>query len=50
MQFDTILLDCITIMVTNHMFDNAGDNFDDLSNEAIDTMESEILQEIARFS
>lgn len=49
MQFDTILLDCITIMVTNLMFDNAGDSFDDLSNEAIDTMESEILQEVADF-
>ena len=49
MQFDTILLDCITIMVTNHMFDKAGDNFDDFSDEAVDTMESEILQEIADF-
>ena len=49
LQFDTILLDCITIMVTNLMFDSAGDNFDDLNDEAIDTMESEILQEVADF-
>ncbi len=48
-QFDIILLDCITIMVTNLMFDCAGDNFDDLNNEAIDTMESKILQEISDF-
>lgn len=49
MQFGTILLDCITIMVTNLMFDIAGDSFDALNNEAIDTMESEILQEVADF-
>jgi len=49
MKFDIILLDCITIMVTNLMFDSAGDNFEELSNEAIDTMESEILQEITDF-
>jgi len=49
MQFDTILLDCITIMVTNLMFDSAGDNFDDLNNEDIDIMEKEILQEISDF-
>lgn len=49
MQFDTILLDCITIMVTNLMFDKAGDNFDDLNDQDIDTMEKEILQEVADF-
>ena len=49
MQFDTILLDCITIMVTNLMFDKAGDNFDDLNDHAIDTMEKEILQEVSDF-
>ncbi|MBZ9687169.1 bifunctional adenosylcobinamide kinase/adenosylcobinamide-phosphate guanylyltransferase [Clostridium estertheticum] len=49
MHFDTILLDCITIMVTNLMFDSAGDNFDDLNNEEIDTMESEILLEVSDF-
>jgi len=48
-KFDTILLDCITIMVTNLMFDFAGDNFNELNNEAIDTMESKILQEVADF-
>jgi len=49
MQFDTILLDCITIMVTNLMFETAGDNFDDLSDESIATMEKEILQEVSDF-
>ena len=49
MHFDTILLDCITIMVTNLMFDRARDNFDDLIDEEIDKMEKEILQEVADF-
>lgn len=49
MQFNTILLDCITIMVTNLMFDRAGDNFDELSDQSIDIMEKEILQEVAEF-
>jgi len=49
MKFDTILLDCITIMVTNLMFDKAGDKFDDLNDQDIDIMESEILQEISNF-
>ncbi|MCB2293300.1 bifunctional adenosylcobinamide kinase/adenosylcobinamide-phosphate guanylyltransferase [Clostridium algoriphilum] len=48
-HFDLILLDCITIMVTNLMFDRAGDNFDDLNNQAIDKMELEILQEVEAF-
>ena len=48
-EFDAILLDCITIMVTNLMFEIAGDNLDDLNNEAIDTMENEILKEVADF-
>ncbi len=49
MHFDTILIDCVTIMVTNLMLDQAGDNFDDINNESIDIMESEILQEVADF-
>jgi adenosylcobinamide kinase / adenosylcobinamide-phosphate guanylyltransferase len=49
MQFDTILLDCITIMVTNLMFDKAGDKFDELNEEEINTMEKEILQEVDDF-
>ncbi|MGH4052672.1 MAG: bifunctional adenosylcobinamide kinase/adenosylcobinamide-phosphate guanylyltransferase [Clostridium sp.] len=48
-QFDTILLDCITIMVTNLMFDYAGDNFDDLTCDDINIMEKRILQEIVDF-
>ena len=48
-KFDTILLDCITIMVTNLMFDQAGDNFDDLNDLDIDEMEKEILQEVSDF-
>ena len=36
-------------MVTNLMLDQAGDNFDDINNESIDIMESEILQEVADF-
>jgi len=49
MHFDTILLDCITIMVTNLMLAQAGDNFDDLNNKAIDKMEDEILREVESF-
>lgn len=49
MQFDTILLDCITIMVTNLMFEQAGDNFDELDNEDIDRIEKEILYEVSDF-
>lgn len=49
MLFDTILLDCITIMVTNLMFEQAGDSFDELDNEAIDKMEKEILYEVSDF-
>ena len=49
LQFDTILLDCITIMVTNLMFDKAGDNFDELNEQEINTMEKDILQEVNDF-
>jgi len=49
LHFDTILLDCITIMVTNLMLDQAGDNFDDLNNQDIDKMEDKILQEVEEF-
>ena len=49
MHFDTILLDCITIMVTNLMFDSSGDNFDDLTCDEINKMEKEILEEISDF-
>lgn len=49
LQFDTILLDCITIMVTNLMFDKAGDNLDELNDQDINIMEKEILQEVADF-
>src|SRR5665647_1001492 len=49
MHFDTILLDCITIMVTNLMFERAGENFDDLNNQDIDKMENEIVQEVVDF-
>ena len=48
-QFDTILLDCITIMVTNLMFDYAGDNFDALTCDDIDIMEKGILEEVSDF-
>jgi len=49
LHFDTILLDCVTIMVTNLMLERSGDNFDDLNNRDIDKMESEILQEVVDF-
>ncbi|MBU3113471.1 bifunctional adenosylcobinamide kinase/adenosylcobinamide-phosphate guanylyltransferase [Clostridium lacusfryxellense] len=48
-QFDAILLDCITIMVTNLMFENSFENFDDLGDKEIDKMEEGILQEISDF-
>ena len=49
LHFDLILLDCVTIMVTNLMLEQSGDNFDALNNSDIDIMESKILNEIAEF-
>lgn len=49
LHFNLILLDCVTIMVTNLMLEQSGDNFDALNNSDIDIMESEILNEIAEF-
>lgn len=45
-EHGTILLDCITIMVTNLMFDNECTNWDEMSRSEIDKMEEEIKQEI----
>lgn len=42
---NTILLDCITVMVSNLMFEKY-ESYDDLSQEAVDRVENEILDEI----
>ncbi|WZL71787.1 bifunctional adenosylcobinamide kinase/adenosylcobinamide-phosphate guanylyltransferase [Clostridiaceae bacterium 35-E11] len=42
----TILLDCITIMVTNLMFDNECTNWDAITHLEIDKIEEKIQQEI----
>lgn len=47
--FETILLDCITIMVTNLMFEFGGSHVENLDEEAINKIQKEILEEIAEF-
>jgi len=44
-----ILLDCITIMVTNLMFDFGGMDVEKLEDEAINEIEKRILKEITAF-
>jgi adenosylcobinamide kinase/adenosylcobinamide-phosphate guanylyltransferase len=44
---DTFLLDCITIMITNIMFDRQTD-YDNCSNEILDEVEQTIKNEISK--
>lgn len=48
-SYKAILLDCITIMVTNLMFDFGGDNVESLSCEELNNIEKKILQEVTDF-
>ena len=47
--FQTILLDCITIMVTNLMFEFGGFHVENLDEEEINKIEDRILGEITEF-
>ncbi len=48
-SFQAVLLDCITVMVTNLMYEFGGFNIEDLDDEAVDGIEKRILQEVAEF-
>lgn len=48
-DYKGILLDCVTIMLTNLMFDKAADDIDRLSQEAIDAIEEKIIAEVKGF-
>lgn len=47
--FEAVLLDCITVMISNLIFDMIGDKADDLKDEDISGIERSILQEISDF-
>ena len=44
---DSVLLDCITIMITNIMFEEEID-FDNCSNEIIDSIENKVFKEMKK--
>jgi len=48
-SFEVILLDCITVMVTNLLFDSAGGDFEVLTNDEINAIEKSIMAEIKEF-
>lgn len=48
-HYDFILLDCITIMVSNLMFDYSGENFENMTKEQINKMESWIIERVEEF-
>jgi adenosylcobinamide kinase / adenosylcobinamide-phosphate guanylyltransferase len=48
-DFKVILLDCITVMVTNLMFDITGENIEEFSNEGLELLEKSIFDEIVDF-
>jgi adenosylcobinamide kinase / adenosylcobinamide-phosphate guanylyltransferase len=47
--FGVILLDCITVMVTNLMFDLIGEDVELLSAEALARVEMEVMKEVSDF-
>ena len=49
LDFDVVLLDCITIMVTNLIFEKTGEDIESFSEEELNGLESEILKEVAEF-
>lgn len=46
---NTILLDCVTIMITNLMFDLTEENIEELKNDEIDSIEKRIIDQIKGF-
>ena len=49
LDFEIVLLDCVTIMVTNLLFDKTGEDIESFSEEELNHIEAEILKEIADF-
>ena len=49
LDFDVVLLDCITIMVTNLILEKTGENIESFSEEELNEIEREILKEIDDF-
>ena len=49
LDFDVVLLDCITIMVTNLLFEKTGENIESFSEEKLNGIEGGILKEVADF-
>ncbi len=45
-EHDTIILDCITVMITNIMFDGPEINWDEIPRDEIDTLEFNISNQI----
>ncbi|WP_432665707.1 bifunctional adenosylcobinamide kinase/adenosylcobinamide-phosphate guanylyltransferase [Wukongibacter baidiensis] len=43
---DTILLDCVTILVTNLMFENTEINWDEIARDKIDEIEDSIKEQV----
>ena len=49
MSFEVILLDCITVMVTNLMFDLMGEDVEALTAEDVSRIEKEVMKEVSDF-
>jgi adenosylcobinamide kinase/adenosylcobinamide-phosphate guanylyltransferase len=49
MSFEVILLDCITVMVTNIMFDLIGEDVELLSAMDLSRIEKEVMKEVSDF-
>lgn len=48
-KYSGILLDCVTIMITNLMFEKSPEGIDNLSQQDINSIEREIMLEIEKF-
>lgn len=43
----TVLLDCVTVMITNILFEDQERNFDEISSREIEDLESEVIMELS---
>ncbi len=43
----TVLLDCVTVMITNFLFEDQERNFDEISSREIEDLESEVIMELS---
>lgn len=48
-HYDFILLDCVTIMVSNLMFDYSGESLESMTKDDINRMESWIIEQVDEF-